>query len=252
MNSTTHLQEARRYLLTNDIENAYKHLESIPLDSPEEIYKQRQDLIMKVIRLEKEIRENRYNNFSTYSHNDNKNEIIKNTPANAMLVGFIALSLMVGLPWLLLSSAIGVWASMWNHSFILFFVISIIISPVVGAIIVLIIGRRKICPYCAEKIKIAAIICPYCRNNIHNVESIKPMKKLYFLSLLYLLLFFPTTLHAKSQDTNIVTIVKVIDGDTLKIKYQDQEENVRLIGIDTPESKANKKAEKDAKRSEQD
>lgn len=39
-----------------------------------------------------------------------------------------------------------------------------------------------------------------------------------------------------------------IDGDTLKIKYQSSEENIRLIGIDTPESKINKKAEKDSKR----
>lgn len=218
MDSTKHLQEARRYLLTNDIENAYKHLESIPLDSPEEIYKQRQELMIKIIRLEKDIRGDQSNNFKSYyqGDSDNKKEFIKSTPANAMLIGFIALSLMVGLPWLLLSSAIGVWASMWNHSFILFFVISIIVSPVLGAIIVLIIGKRKICPYCAEKIKIAAIICPYCRNNIHNVESIKPMKKLYFLSLLYLLLFFPTTLHAKSQDTNIVTIVKAIEAIRLR------------------------------------
>ena len=45
---------------------------------------------------------------------------------------------------------------------------------------------------------------------------------------------------------------KVVDGDTLKIKYKGNEESIRLIGIDTPESKANKKAKKDAQRSKSD
>jgi micrococcal nuclease len=45
------------------------------------------------------------------------------------------------------------------------------------------------------------------------------------------------------------TVKRVVDGDTLKIVYQGQEESVRLIGIDTPESKRNKKARKDAGRS---
>ena len=48
------------------------------------------------------------------------------------------------------------------------------------------------------------------------------------------------------------TIKRVVDGDTLKIIYQGQEESVRLIGIDTPESKRNKKAYKDAGRSGKD
>ena len=43
-----------------------------------------------------------------------------------------------------------------------------------------------------------------------------------------------------------------MDGDTLKIKHNGQDESVRLIGIDTPESKANKKAKKDAERSKAD
>ena len=55
-------------------------------------------------------------------------------------------------------------------------------------------------------------------------------------------------LHA--QDS--ATVIRVIDGDTLKIIYQGKEQSIRLIGIDTPESKANKKANKDAMRSGQD
>jgi micrococcal nuclease len=48
------------------------------------------------------------------------------------------------------------------------------------------------------------------------------------------------------------TVKRVVDGDTLKIIYQGQEESVRLIGIDTPESKRNQKARKDAGRSGKD
>jgi micrococcal nuclease len=45
---------------------------------------------------------------------------------------------------------------------------------------------------------------------------------------------------------NKATVVRVVDGDTLKIEMNGHEEAVRLIGIDTPESKVNKKAKKDA------
>ena len=46
--------------------------------------------------------------------------------------------------------------------------------------------------------------------------------------------------------------IKVKDDNTQKAKHDRQEESVRLLGIDTPESKANKKAKKDAERSNSD
>ena len=51
---------------------------------------------------------------------------------------------------------------------------------------------------------------------------------------------------------NRVTVVKVVDGDTLRIEMNGREEAVRLIGIDTPENKINKKAWKDSMKSNQD
>jgi micrococcal nuclease len=45
---------------------------------------------------------------------------------------------------------------------------------------------------------------------------------------------------------NKATVVQVVDGDTLRIEMDGQEEAIRLIGIDTPESKINKKAKKDS------
>ncbi len=47
-------------------------------------------------------------------------------------------------------------------------------------------------------------------------------------------------------------IISIIDGDNLKIDYKGQKESLRLIGIDTPESKDNKKAKWDAKKSGKD
>jgi micrococcal nuclease len=47
-------------------------------------------------------------------------------------------------------------------------------------------------------------------------------------------------------------IVRVIDGDTVAVSLHGRKETVRLIGIDTPESRANRKAKKDAERSRRD
>jgi len=53
----------------------------------------------------------------------------------------------------------------------------------------------------------------------------------------------------RTQDT--AAVIRVVDGDTLKINYQGRPESVRLIGIDTPESRVNAKAKRDAGRSRQ-
>jgi micrococcal nuclease len=47
-------------------------------------------------------------------------------------------------------------------------------------------------------------------------------------------------------------IVRVIDGDTVAVSLNGRRETVRLIGIDTPESRPNRKAKKDAERSKND
>ncbi len=45
----------------------------------------------------------------------------------------------------------------------------------------------------------------------------------------------------------IITVIKIVDGDTLTVNYNGHKENIRLIGIDTPESFAGKKAKRDSK-----
>ena len=68
------------------------------------------------------------------------------------------------------------------------------------------------------------------------------------LSIIFILTFLSSSLHAQQT----TTVVRVVDGDTLKVRYWGKEESIRLIGIDTPESRVNKKAKRDAKRSGQD
>lgn len=52
-----------------------------------------------------------------------------------------------------------------------------------------------------------------------------------------------------SAADNLIKCIKVIDGDTIKIATG---ENVRLIGVDTPESRRNDKLYRDAERSKED
>jgi micrococcal nuclease len=68
------------------------------------------------------------------------------------------------------------------------------------------------------------------------------MKKVLIFALLF---GFSVFAHA----TDYVKCIKVIDGDTIKIATG---ENVRLIGVDTPESRRNKKLYRDADRSKED
>ncbi|MHC4269770.1 MAG: thermonuclease family protein [Planctomycetota bacterium] len=46
------------------------------------------------------------------------------------------------------------------------------------------------------------------------------------------------------------TVTRIIDGDILQALYGERENRIRLIGIDTPESRVNKKAKRDANMSE--
>jgi len=69
--------------------------------------------------------------------------------------------------------------------------------------------------------------------------------KRYFkpLSFVFVLTLLSSSLYAQQT----TTVVRVIDGDTLKVRYWGKEESIRLIGIDTPESRVNKKAKKEGK-----
>jgi len=80
----------------------------------------------------------------------------------------------------------------------------------------------------------------------------KTKESLKTLSFIFILAFLLSSLHAQGFIRELVTVIKITDGDTLWVRYEGQREKLKLIGIDTPESKLNRKAKKDAKRSGQD
>lgn len=51
-----------------------------------------------------------------------------------------------------------------------------------------------------------------------------------------------------NQGPGEASVIRVVDGDTLKIQYQGRPESIRLVGIDTPESRANQKARRDVRK----
>ena len=66
-------------------------------------------------------------------------------------------------------------------------------------------------------------------------------QSLKILSYAFVLAFLSSFLHAQQK----TTVTRVIDGDTIQALYGGVENRIRLIGIDTPESRVNRKAKKD-------
>jgi len=68
-----------------------------------------------------------------------------------------------------------------------------------------------------------------------------------FLSLL-LIIVLPLSGYAKE----CYTLLYIIDGDTIKILYHGRKKSVRLLGIDTPESRKNRRAYYQVEKNHQD
>jgi len=62
--------------------------------------------------------------------------------------------------------------------------------------------------------------------------------KTKFLNLFLLIfLFLLANNSALAQSFQSAGVLKIIDGDTLRIQFQGREERIRLIGIDCPEAR---------------
>jgi micrococcal nuclease len=78
--------------------------------------------------------------------------------------------------------------------------------------------------------------------------------RLSFIAVLVLstcvsLLLTSATRDSLAQTKTEATVITVVDGDTLRLRIGQDRQLLRLIGIDTPESRINKRAEKQAERS---
>lgn len=84
---------------------------------------------------------------------------------------------MVYLVYCLLCVAVGFWAQSWGRSGFLFALLSLLLSPLVGALVLLFRGKNssinpitglplgvsaRKCPECAEFIKVEAVRCKHC------------------------------------------------------------------------------------------
>lgn len=80
-----------------------------------------------------------------------------------------------------------------------------------------------------------------------------PARFIVFIVALLALITVVRPLTAKiAQGSAVVHAVRVVDGDTITVLIDGKIQSVRLIGIDTPESKKNAKALKDSERTEED
>lgn len=84
------------------------------------------------------------------------------------------------------------------------------------------------------------------QKQLNNNITLNCKKTLLPIVIIISVLLFCLLPTANAGESAIV--VRVVDGDTLLVVYDGVEEYVRLIGVDTPESRRNKKAKKDAAR----
>jgi micrococcal nuclease len=77
------------------------------------------------------------------------------------------------------------------------------------------------------------------------------MKQLIRHAITILTLMAASALPLQAQQGS-VAVLRVMDGETLKIDRNGQKELIKLIGLDTPKSKMHSKAERDAIQSRQD
>jgi len=72
------------------------------------------------------------------------------------------------------------------------------------------------------------------------------LKRIFFLVIISLIVSFP------SFSQECYKLLYIIDGDTIKILYHGKKTSVRLLGIDTPESRKNRRAYYQARKNQQD
>ncbi len=69
--------------------------------------------------------------------------------------------------YLILVLLVGIWASRWNRSGFLWGLLALIISPLLAALVLLIVGNNNPkCPACRMPVDPEATICPHCRTEL--------------------------------------------------------------------------------------
>lgn len=79
------------------------------------------------------------------------------------------MELLIVLVMIILTIWAGNYAAKYGRSYMLWVVISILITPILSFIILLILEKKKPCPACKEFVKYDAIKCKFCGAEFDNV-----------------------------------------------------------------------------------
>lgn len=85
-------------------------------------------------------------------------------------------------------------------------------------------------------------------NSSNRISLFPPALPLLLRSLLALFAMLPMQASGDGLNKQQAVVTKITDGDTIVVKTDHGTERVRLIGIDTPESSANQKAQRDSRK----
>ncbi|MGO9641446.1 MAG: hypothetical protein ACLP1Y_09100 [Candidatus Acidiferrales bacterium] len=78
--------------------------------------------------------------------------------------------------WITLSAAVAVRAKQRGLNVVGMFVLSLFLSPLIGLFVIAIArDQLKACPFCAERVKLAARRCPYCAADFPAPDRSRPL-----------------------------------------------------------------------------
>lgn len=82
--------------------------------------------------------------------------------------------------WLVLSILVAVYANSKGKSGVLYFLLAVILSPLLGFLIALISGdsTKKKCSNCGQSIDISAKVCPFCKVDMNSSTKVKENSKI--------------------------------------------------------------------------
>lgn len=71
--------------------------------------------------------------------------------------------------WILLVFVVGAWAERWNRSALVWFLVSLFLSPAVGGVALFAVGNNsRKCPHCLGHVPEAAVACRNCGRDLHQ------------------------------------------------------------------------------------
>lgn len=151
--------------------------------------------------------------------------------------------------WLVLSILVAVFANSRGKSGILYFILAVLLSPLLGFLIALVSGdsTKKKCFNCGQKIDVSAKVCPFCKVDMNSSNSSKKDSKIIKVneSLSKLVLDKKNTNYTMSDLKRIVTEnydekyraeISVDNDSTFSIKGRAGEFGLNYIQIESKEN----------------